>query len=85
MERLYELIKYVILAVVQGVGEVLPISSSGHLLVVRNLFGIDAEGMSLELVLHLASLIALFIYYRKAILSLFKGNIRYILKKDKIN
>ena len=83
MERLIQLIKYIILAIVQGVGEVLPISSSGHLLVIRNLFGIESEGMSVELVLHLASLIALFIYYRKTILFLIKGNIRYIFKKDK--
>lgn len=83
MERLYDLIKYVVLAIVQGVGEVLPISSSGHLLIIRNMLGIDAKGMSIELILHLASLLALFIYYKKTIFSLVKGNIRYIFKKNK--
>ena len=83
MERLIKLIEYIVLAIVQGVGEVLPISSSGHLLVIRNLFNIEGEGIAIELVLHLSSLLALFIYYRKTIFSLVKGNINYILKKDK--
>ena len=83
MERLYDLIKYVVLAIVQGLGEVLPISSSGHLLIIRNMLGIDTKGMSIELILHLASLLALFIYYKKTIFSLVKGNIRYIFKRNK--
>lgn len=83
MEKVIELIKYVILSIVQGVGEVLPISSSGHLIVVRNLFGIEEEGIGIELVLHLASLLALFIYYRKTIVSLMRGSLRYLIKKDK--
>ena len=82
MDKLIELFKYVILSIVQGVGEVLPISSSGHLLMVRKLFGIDSDGMSLEIILHLASLLALFIYYKKTIFSLIKGCFYYVVKKD---
>jgi len=83
MGRVVELVKYIILALVQGIGEVLPISSSGHLLLIRNLLGIDSQGISVELFLHLASLLALFIYYRKTIFSLFKGVIKYVFYKNK--
>lgn len=83
LDRIIELLKYLILAIVQGVGEILPISSSGHLVIVRNLLGIEGEGVSIELALHLASLVALFIYYRKTIFSLFKGCFRFIKWKDK--
>lgn len=81
MERFIELMKYIFLSIIQGVGEVLPISSSGHLLVFRKLFGVESKGVSVELILHLASLVALFIYYRKTIFSLIKGNVNYVFKK----
>ncbi len=84
MERFIELLKYLLLALVQGVGEVLPISSSGHLLIFRKLLGIDVEGITIEVILHLASLFALFIYYRKTIFTLIKGNCLYLFKKEKI-
>ena len=83
MDKLIELVKYIVLAIVQGVGEILPISSSGHLLLVRKLLNIDVEGIGIELILHLASLIALFIFYRKVIVNLIKGTYKYIIKKDK--
>ena len=38
------LIQSVILGIVQGVTEFLPISSSGHLAILRNLFGIQTDG-----------------------------------------
>ena len=82
MERFFELVKYLVLSIVQGIGEVLPISSSGHLLLVRTLLGIEEEGIAIELILHLASLVALFIYYRKTIFSLIKGFFKYIFCKD---
>lgn len=83
MERVIELVKYIILSIVQGIGEVLPISSSGHLLLVRKIFKLGGEELSLEIFLHLASLLALFIYYRKIILELVKGFFLYVFKKDK--
>jgi undecaprenyl-diphosphatase len=53
-----------ILALVQGLTEFLPISSSGHLVVARWLFGIsDVEGSALDAFLHLGTLLALLTYY----------------------
>lgn len=81
MEKFIKLIKCLVLSVVQGVGEVLPISSSGHLLLVRNIMEVDG-GVGLEIVLHVASLFALFIYYRRVIFSVIKGCFFYVFRKQ---
>lgn len=83
MEKLIELLKYLVLSIVQGIGEVLPISSSGHLLLIRNILTVDEAGLKIELILHLASLLALFVYYRKTISSLIYGGFKYFSSKDK--
>lgn len=83
MEKFLKLVKYLLLSVVQGVGEVLPISSSGHLLLVRNILEIDEGGFQIEIVLHIASLVALFIYYRKVIFNAVNGLFGYVFFKDK--
>lgn len=80
--KVIELLKYIFLSVVQGIGEILPISSSGHLLLFRKFFNLSLDGMELEIILHLASIFALFIYYRKIIFDLIKGLYLYLIKKD---
>src|SRR5690625_7717518 len=62
--ELWLLVKYLILGLVQGITEPIPISSSGHLIIVRKLFGIEAEGLSFEIFVNFASLIAVLIIYR---------------------
>lgn len=53
-----------VLAVVQGLTEFLPISSSGHLVAARVLFGIpDVEGNAFDAFLHLGTLLAVLAYY----------------------
>ena len=61
-----------LLCLVQGLTEFLPISSSGHLLLIENLFGINGEILTLNLFLHLATLFAVVIYFRKTILKIIK-------------
>lgn len=85
IDKILELLKYVLLSVIQGVGEVLPISSSAHLVLFENILGIGDKGVGVELVLHLASLLALFICYKKTIYRLFKGGFNYVVKGDKNN
>ena len=66
----------IILGLVQGVAEFLPISSSGHLALIENLFNIQAPEFY-DVLLHFGTLIAVFIYYRKdivdMILEFFRG------------
>ncbi|MDP6570760.1 MAG: undecaprenyl-diphosphate phosphatase [Candidatus Marinimicrobia bacterium] len=66
----------IILGIIQGVTEFLPISSSGHLVVAQHLLGIQPPGVLLEVVLHLGTLGAIFIYYRQDIIGLIAGVFR---------
>ena len=64
-----------ILGLVQGLTEFLPVSSSGHLLVLQKLFGISAEGdgmLIFNILLHVGTLIAVFIVYWKRIWNMVK-------------
>jgi len=80
--KIIELLKYIFLSIIQGIGEILPVSSSGHLMLFRKILNINIEGMAIEIVLHLASLLALFIYYRRTIIDLFKGFFKYLFNKN---
>lgn len=82
-DKLVLLIKYVIIALVQGVGEILPISSSGHMIIIQTILGLKTNDLTFEIFLHLASLLALIIFYRKKILLLIKSFIQYIFLENK--
>lgn len=58
-----EYVKAIILGLIQGLTEFLPVSSSGHLVLFQNLFGIQEATQAFSILLHLATLIAVFIYY----------------------
>lgn len=56
----------IILAMVQGATEFLPVSSSGHLILAREVFGIgDTNGAAFDAFLHLGTLLAVLWYYRQ--------------------
>ena len=60
------------LGVVQGLTEFLPISSSAHLILVRELFGWDAgpAGIAFDVACHLGTLLAVLVYFRRDIVEL---------------
>ena len=63
----------IVMAVIQGIAEFLPISSSGHLALLGALFGFDGEkSQALGIVLHAGSLLAIVIFYWKTLLGFLK-------------
>jgi undecaprenyl-diphosphatase len=71
------LLEVLVLAVVQGVSEFLPISSSGHLVVVTELLG-RAPSVDLNIVLHAGTLMSILVYFRSRILRLLREDRRVI-------
>ncbi len=55
----------IILAVVQGITEFLPISSSGHLALISQIFPLSDQGILMDIALHLGTLLAVLMYYFK--------------------
>lgn len=68
-----ELSQAVILALIQGITEFLPISSTAHLILVPLLTGWPDQGLSFDVALNTATWLAVVIYFRKDILDLLKG------------
>jgi len=62
-----------LLGIVQGLTEFLPISSSGHLVVAETAIGLTTPGVVVEVVLHVATLLAVTIVYRARIIELVRG------------
>lgn len=62
-----DFIQLLILAAVQGLTEFLPISSSGHLILMPHLFGFADQGLALDVAVHLGSLLAVVTYFQRDI------------------
>lgn len=62
-----ELLHIVVLALLQGLTEFLPISSSAHLLLPKEILGWPDQGLSFDVAVHVGSLMAVLIYFRKDI------------------
>lgn len=68
----------VILGIVQGLTEFLPVSSSGHLVIGRELLGIEAsEDLVFEVTVHAATVLSTIVVFRKQIWGLLRGLLRF--------
>lgn len=61
------------LGLIQGVTEFLPVSSSGHLVLAEQLLGAGGDGILFEVAVHVATLVAVVVFYRRRILALANG------------
>ena len=66
------IVQAVVLGIVQGLMEFLPVSSSGHLILVPTLFGWTDQGLSYDTVLHLGTLLAVLWFFRQSLIQLVK-------------
>lgn len=87
MSEIIEFLKYLALGLIQGITEPLPISSSGHMVILDSIFGevVPKEAMNnFQIIVNFASLIAIIFFYRKLIGELLGGGLNYIFKQDKL-
>ena len=76
------IIDSIILGIVQGLTEFLPVSSSGHLIIARQILGIQTiDGLAFDAVLQLATIAAVGLYFWNDLLRLLKTFINIIRKK----
>ena len=73
------MVEIIILSIVQGLTEFLPISSSAHLILVSKYFNFSNENLTLDLSLHFGSLLAIIFYFKKEFLD-FINNKKLFLK-----
>ncbi|MGP1459244.1 MAG: undecaprenyl-diphosphate phosphatase [Treponema sp.] len=75
-------IQGIVLGIVQGIAEFLPVSSSGHLAAMQKLLALDDVPLLFDVVLHLATLAAVVLYFRTTIAKLFAVLWRWVLRKS---
>ncbi len=75
------ILEAVILGVIQGLTEFLPVSSSGHLVVTQRLFGLQEVPLLFNVFLHLATLFAVVIFFRNQIIDLVMVLYRWVFNK----
>ena len=71
-------IQIIVLAVVQGLTEFLPISSSGHLVLVPYLVDWTDQGLAFDVAVHFGSLLAVVAFFREDIAGLLRGSVQLI-------
>ena len=69
-------LQVVVLAIVQGLTEFLPISSSGHLVLVPYAFDWSDQGLAFDVAVHFGSLVAVLLFFRNDIAALLRGSMQ---------
>ncbi|OUS24946.1 undecaprenyl-diphosphatase [Gammaproteobacteria bacterium 45_16_T64] len=71
----------VFLAIVQGLTEFLPVSSSAHLILPSQLFGWPDQGIAFDVAVHLGTLIAVVAYFRRDVISITRGSLSAVVER----
>ena len=75
-------IEAIILGIVQGLTEFLPVSSSGHLAIGKVLFGIETSDLSFEVIVHAATVMATIVVFWKDIVALLQGLFKWKMNAE---
>lgn len=74
-------LQIIVLAIVQGLTEFLPISSSGHLVLVPNFVGWTDQGLAFDVAVHFGSLAAVAVYFRADLAGLIRGGVDLLVSR----
>lgn len=77
-----DFIKKIVIAIVQGIAEILPISSSGHILITSELLNVESS-LQFAIFLHFGSLVAMIVYYWKDIFNIIVSLFNFLFKKNR--
>jgi undecaprenyl-diphosphatase len=75
-------LQVIVLAIVQGLTEFLPISSSGHLVLVPSAAGWSDQGLAFDVAVHFGSLLAVCVFFRDDIFALLRGSGQILSRKE---
>ncbi|WP_055108203.1 undecaprenyl-diphosphate phosphatase [Paenibacillus ihumii] len=76
------ILKMIVIGLVQGFTEPIPVSSSGHVMIASEILGLGEQGFTFAILTNTASLLAVLWIYREDILRLAKNSLRYLQTKD---
>ncbi|NBB77948.1 MAG: undecaprenyl-diphosphatase [Verrucomicrobia bacterium] len=68
----------VFFGLVQGLSEFIPVSSTAHIVILGRLLHLETPGLTFEIFLHLASLLAVIIYFQRDLVRLALGSLRFL-------
>ena len=71
------MIEIFILSLIQGITEFIPVSSSSHLILISNLLDFENQSLSIDVSLHIGSLLAVLVYFYKDIISFVENKILF--------
>lgn len=72
----------VFFGLVQGLSEFIPVSSTAHVIILATLLDLETPGLTFEIFLHLASLLAVLIYFHRDLLGLVRGSLKFIFARQ---
>ena len=77
-----DIIQLIVLSLVQGITEFLPVSSSAHLILVPKLTGWQDQGLLFDVAVHVGTLMAVLLYYRKDVMGMTQSFLGQGFKRD---
>lgn len=71
------ILEALLLGILQGLTEFLPVSSSGHLVLARGILGVEMPGVLFEVAVHMGTLLAILLHFRRDILDMLSSVLRF--------
>jgi undecaprenyl-diphosphatase len=81
--EILDVLKAIVIGLIQALTEFLPVSSSGHMVIAKTLLRVDETGMTIEVVTHFATALAVVVYLRKRILRILRAVARQLRSRNR--